>query len=329
MRILSFVPCALSVGALAFAIGGCASQGSSSFTAPLGTEISQSRVPNGRKAWMRPESKSGDLLYVTDGCDGTCVLSYPSGKLVGSLNVGGFVNAGACADSQGNVFISNYNSVVEYPHGKNSPVATFSLPGVSAAGCAIDPTTGSLAVVYQGSNTNIAIFPPGSNSPSLYESGLDSSTCAYDSYGNLFVAGLNGQTPQLAELPSGDSQFRSIRISGNVGLPGQLQWANGRLNYESVNKRNAFVYQLSLSGSSASVVGTTPIKGPAHVYYSWIYGNRILVPYSGHGANAQKLGIWKYPQGGKGLSSFKHFAGTDARLQSVVVSLDGTTLSRP
>ena len=83
-----------------------------------------------------------DLIYVTGGCDGTCVVSYPDGEIVGSLDVGFGLNSGVCSDSRGNVYIADNSTtssttnsaVVEYTHGGTTPIATFDLPGTTLRG---------------------------------------------------------------------------------------------------------------------------------------------------------------------------------------------------
>jgi sugar lactone lactonase YvrE len=56
---------------------------------------------------------------------------------VASIHPGGNLD-GACSDSAGNVFVTNWTQVLEYQHGGISPVATLSLPGNQAAGCSVD-----------------------------------------------------------------------------------------------------------------------------------------------------------------------------------------------
>lgn len=271
-------------------------------------------------SWMLPEAKNrGALLYVTGGCGGTCVLSYPSGKLVGQLNVGGQDNGGVCTDAHGDVYISNFTSVVEYTHGGSSPIATFNLPGSYAAGCSVDPTTGNLAVQFRGSAGNIAIFPPGSDSPSLYVSNVDGFSCAYDDYGNLFAGGLNGQASGLSELPVGGSQFLTVSMP-SIGIAGQVQWLGKYLAYEVIGEHETNVYRLTISGSMATIAGTTHILGPRWSYYSWIYGKKIIIPYTAHGVSAPNVGVWRFPNGGHILTTYKKFGGPGDDLQSVVIS---------
>ena len=204
MRRLDFGRTALSISAVATLLAAC---GESKppigvpGTLPQNRVIAAHAIRNG--SWMLPDAKRGALLYVTGGCGGTCVLSYPRGKLVGQLNVGGGDNGGICTDAHSNVYISSSTSVVEYAHGGTSPIATFNLPGTGAAGCSVDPTTGNLAVDFAGSHDNIAIFLPGSDSPNVYESNVaDGFSCAYDNQGNLFAGGINGQASGLSELPA-------------------------------------------------------------------------------------------------------------------------------
>ncbi|MGC2405886.1 MAG: hypothetical protein WA431_05715 [Candidatus Cybelea sp.] len=64
------------------------------------------------------------MIYATGGCSGTCVLSYPAGKLVGTLDVG---DAGACADNSGNVYIADNNNLFEFARGGTTPINTFSV----------------------------------------------------------------------------------------------------------------------------------------------------------------------------------------------------------
>jgi hypothetical protein len=155
---------------------------------------------------MLPGSSSGDLLYATGGCGGTCVLSYPDGLLVGSIVISGEVE-GACSDANGDVFIANDAQVFEYAHGGTYPIATLRLPGDHAYGCAIDSKTGNLAVVFAGTGANVAIFTDAEGTPALYNSHISSIYCGYDSKGNLFVSGYNGAQDAIAELQYGSGDF--------------------------------------------------------------------------------------------------------------------------
>jgi hypothetical protein len=101
------------------------------------------------------------------------------------------------------VFVADDTQVLEFAHGGTKPIATLSLPGTQAAGCGIDQKTGNLAVVFDGSGANVAIFPAATGMPTLYETHILPYYCGYDNEGNLFVSGLDGSNGALAELPSG------------------------------------------------------------------------------------------------------------------------------
>ena len=99
--------------------------------------------------WMLPAAKSMDLLYVSND-DELLVFSYPKGKLVGEITVPSGDFAGLCSDSAGDVFVTSVGShsasyILEYAHGGTEPITTLSDPAW-ANGCAVDPTTGNVAV---------------------------------------------------------------------------------------------------------------------------------------------------------------------------------------
>jgi hypothetical protein len=271
------------------------------------------------KSWMLPEAKNEDLLYATGGCGGTCVISYPKGKVVGSLTVGG---PGACVDGNGNVFIADNESVVEYAHGGSSPIATLNLPGDSAGECSVDPTTGNLAVLFVGKDVGIAIFPDAQGTPTTYSAGIDGLGCGYDNKGDLFVSGYNGQDPGLSELTAGGTQFSVLNISDKVGNPGSIQWDGSYMSYEGLNKGEVTASQLSVSGSAATVVGVSHFDGiPRFAYFSWIHNGKIVIPFGRAHGRAPYIGLWKYPSGGKPDHVYRKI-GSLASFQAVTLSLE-------
>ena len=254
------------------------------------------------RSWMLHQATSEVLVYATGGCGGTCVLSYTSGNVVGSLTTYG---RAVCSDNSGNVFITNNDEVVEYSHGGTEPIATLGLPGMDASGCSVDPTTGNLAVVFIGTNDDVAVFPKAEGTPTLYSSKLESEYCGYDDLGNLFVSGYNAGQPGLSELPWGSSAFEVLSIDGSLINPGQVQWDGTYMAYEGFEKGQVNIFRLSVSGSTASIVQTVKLNGiRGWAWQSWIYGGRILVPYSNHGNGARNASQWKYPKGGPKSKTF-------------------------
>jgi hypothetical protein len=262
------------------------------------------------KSWMLPEAKSEDLLYATGGCGGSCVLAYPGGKLVGAVDAGGYDFSGDCTDSNGDVFIGNNNEIVEYAHGGTTRIATLGLPGNSVSNCSVDPRTGNLAVVFLGSDADVAVFSGAAGQPALYSSHIESSYCGYDGSGNLFVSGYNYGQPGLSELLKGASDFTKLSVSYEVGEPGTMQWDGKYITYQSRLQQAAKISRLSISGSQATIVGTTRFLGVKRFsYQSWIYDNVVFVPYNngGNSGYASKIGLWRYPKGGRAIAVYQHF----------------------
>jgi hypothetical protein len=323
MKNLDFSRYALSACAAVAMLAGCG--GSQPPTGAPGAMPQSSAIATRAergKSWMLPSASNGDLIYATGGCGGVCLVSYPAGKLVDSISVDGGVG-GDCSDSTGDVFVTNNTEVLEYAHGGTSPIATLSLPGDYAAGCSIDPSTGNLAVVFSGSGANVAIFPDATGTPTTYESHIVSYYCGYDNAGNLFVSGLNGHQAGLSELPVGESTFSVVSINGSFDGFGQVQWDGKYVTVEGRNSGDIKVSRLQISGSTATIVGETRFKGGLrNAFQSWIYGNRILVPYSIRGQRVNKISVWSYPKGGKPVINFGQFGQTKwTKFAGVTVSV--------
>src|ERR1700729_3891962 len=273
-------------------------------------------------SWMLPGTSSGELIYATGGCGGTCVISYPGGTVVGALPTGG---ASICSDDAGNVFIPEDDKVTEYAHGGQSPITTLNLPGDLAAGCAVDPMTNNLAVVFAGSSTNVAIFADETGTPTLYQSGIGSYYCGYDNSGDLFVNGLIQGGYGFAELRNGFGNFTTFSVDESLGFPGRLQWDGKHITWEGLDSGNVTLSRLAVSGSSVSVVGTTKLKKiTRHASESWIYNATVLVAYNIVGTRNNVIGIWNYPKGGKPKQNIKQFGSFKKRMinfQAVTVSV--------
>ncbi|HVN70166.1 MAG TPA: hypothetical protein VMU38_11025 [Candidatus Binatia bacterium] len=302
---------ALSVCAAGAILAGCAGG-----VAPLGSPqvARQSAIPH------------GDLLYVTGGCGGTCVLSYPKGKVVASISQAG---VGLCSDAKGNVFMPSASSgaavVYEFAHGGTTPVATLDLPSgaLVAEGCAVDPKTNDLAVSYicaDCSDGPVAIFKDERGTPASYDQpGVYLSFCGYDAKGDLFADGTNLSNDfALTEFAHGKTGFNELSVSQAIHNAGQVQWDGAYVAVEDLDQ--PVIYQFKVSGSTAKLKGTTRLSGSGTWGgQAWIDGASVIVPFAESGSNPSEVGFWKYPSGGSATKILKK--GLDANV------LSGATIS--
>jgi hypothetical protein len=267
-------------------------------------------------------ASSTDLIYATNGCGGTCVVSYPQGELVQTLDIG---QNGACADSAGDVYIAGSGTeLYEFAHAGSTPTKTFSISSGAINGCSVDAHTGNVAVTGGAANSTVAIFPGTGGSPTTYPVPLNTQYAGFDSDGNLFVDGYDYHFQfALYELPRGGSQFAQITINPNIEMgPGQVQWDGSLVTVLGIGPQPGKVklLRLNISGSTATVAGVTKFSGVWRALQSWIQGKTILLPYGRHGSEFHnEIGIWKYPKGGKVVQTIKHF-GLPRDFQAVTFS---------
>jgi hypothetical protein len=234
-------------------------------------------------SWMAPEARSlKRLLYVADeGSGDVSVFSYPKGKAVGTLT--GFnLPSGICTNKAGDVFILNGGgSTIEvYAHGGTQLLRTLSLPGAPWFNCSVDAHTGNLALgAFDGSTSAITIFKQANGKALTYiapdQDGLPG--CAYDPSGNLFCDAFStgAQSYALFEMPKGSTTIDQIEISDSSIHAGAMMWDGKYLAF--TNGSGGTIEQLQVSGSSASIVGSTTLNDTDFVWQFWIPG----VPKSG------------------------------------------------
>jgi len=260
------------------------------------------------KSWMLPEASGEDLIYIAS--NPTAVLSYTTGKIVGTIDTGG---DGVCSDALGNVFFVSSDAITEYGHGGTVPIATLYLTGYapSGIGCASDPTTGNLAVTYydfdpSGAKAEVAVFADAQGTPSVYQTGIASQFCTYDDEGNLFADGYLGNGAAIAELPSGGNEFTVFPLTQGIGgNPWSISWDGKYLSVEGIAHSSVRFSRIKIAGSTSTIVGTVRPRGKmVHAAASWLWGKALLVPYAA--SNATRIGFWKYPKGGKPTQIFTH-----------------------
>jgi hypothetical protein len=273
-------------------------------------------------SWMSPEApKIKELLYVSDwGTDDVFIYNYKSGALTGRLT--GFAEPyGQCVDKDGNVWITNLNSkaVVEYAHGRATPLKTLHGAGHSA-GCSVDPTTGNLAVANFDLPAELQIYKKGAGHAKVYKSsGCDDDMWSpgYGEKGNLYVEGSNYSIATVCELAHGGTKLRGPvkLLNFTIGLGGGVMWDGTHLTltdqYYSDQTLTA-VYQVTEEESgNLKKTGETVltdsycgngvrvpqpfVAGAKNTPINRTQGTAIL------GGNLQCLSrfdIWHYPAGG-------------------------------
>lgn len=283
------------IAAIAAILGGCA--GSQSQISAAGV-LPQPGAGARAKSWMLREASSEALLYYADGGGSVYVLSYPAGKLVGTLN--GFDGTmGVCSDENGDVFITTYftEAIYEYAHGGTQLLAKLGDYGYYPMGCAVDPVTGNLAVAntkdMNGNHGNVAIYAGATGKPTYYTAPylFTYDWCTYDTLGNLYVNG-----GALAEMPYGSQTFNDV----SLGVSGDgIRWDGQYV--AMVNPTDKKIYRIAVDGSTGSVVGTVSFTGLFRLLGNdfAISDGKIVVPFGGQKGRVSKIGKWKYPKGGR------------------------------
>ncbi|HEX3671979.1 MAG TPA: hypothetical protein VHT92_09795 [Candidatus Cybelea sp.] len=269
-------------------------------------------------------ASSGDLLYVAhakgeslESPGQLSIFTFPKGSLVGEFALSGSPT-GVCADGAGNVWIVESEKYVwhafEFAHGGNVPIAKIRIPNPNyASGCAIDPSSGDLAVFAgvdgsQGEGGRVDIWSGArAGEPAEYRLSFTPSAGAYDPSGNLFVDGYIGgsQSFYLDELAKGGTSFSNVVVERHTEFPGGVQWDGSYITVETGGLgRRASIYRLTVSNGRASVVGTTHPRDLD--VGSYCLADGVVAGISG--PYGLKVLLWPYPQGSAPtlLSRFKY-----------------------
>lgn len=290
---------AFGIGAAALLVG-CA--GSQTFFRPPGTALanaSEHRTASGRAS---VETYARSLLYLS-ASSSVNVYTFPRGKLLGSLVVGGYL----CSDKYGNVVVAGAAGVSQvwvYPHGSNNPIADMYNP-YESGGCSVDVSSESIAVAG-GFSGSAVVWPYNAkrgwrlaheyNDPNM----LLSAYSAYDPQGNLFLDGQDSNRLfMLAELPKGSSTFTTINLNRVIHEPGSLQWLGKYLAVEDAGQSEsspAVIYRFAINGSSGHRVSTTTLTNSRAAAQFLIHEHTVIGPFSSSSAGG--IGFWRFPKGG-------------------------------
>jgi hypothetical protein len=252
----------------------------------------------------RGASKSS-LLYVADlSAAAVDVFSYPSGTLVGTLT--GFdAPAGLCADQKGDVYVTDViaSDIVEYGHAGTAPIRTLrDRTTAHPNSCAVDPTTGNLAVANLGTGDgtgrgDIATYIRAHGRPRHHRAMYHPYNCGYDNAGNLFVDGENNGFRQFefGTIPAAGTQFERINLHQSFQLAGGVIWDGVDVAVGDVFR--AAIYRFRISGRSAIEVGTTRLDGAGESWAFTLDRRKAIVPNVGQ-SGASSVNVYDYPAGG-------------------------------
>lgn len=244
--------------------------------------------------------RTKNLLYVTDGGAGNVLMyAYPSLRPVGSLEDTGDAQ-GVCTDAHGYVWVipSVSPRILRYAHGVPKSKVSLSDAGAQyPLACAVDPTTGNLAMTNLGGPSgggNVYIWAGAKGTANKISDSAMSFVyfCAYDASGNLWVDGLDAKYNFVfAELPAGGQNLQTIALGG-VSFPGGIEWDGTAIAVG--DQQSSVIDQISVSGSSATIVGTTPLDGSCDVGQFAILNGKVFAPdiCTGDG------NLYLYPAGG-------------------------------
>ncbi len=122
-------------------------------------------------------------------------------------------------------------------------------------------------------------------------------SCTYDDQGNLIVTGYTKANRfVLGELLKGSDDFHVFRDFENLYGATVAQWDGQYVALAA--KQTRLIYQINLSGTKATIVQKIRLYMPRKVESAsfWLQGQTLLTIT---GANKHKVGLWRYPHGGK------------------------------
>jgi hypothetical protein len=266
-----------------------------------------------RPSWMSPDAATAKaLLYVSDaGTFEVAVYSFPSLKLTGTLT--GFTRPqGECTDAAGNVWITDTTGldIREYAHGGTNAIGDLADPTGYPVGCAIDPSSGDLAVtnIYDlSSGGGVLVYKKARGTPRAFTNHTQR-VCyfaAYDAHGNLYVSGsTNAGAYVLTRLEHGGNSLSRLSLRGaTIHYPGTVAWVGSTLvlgDQKCKGGNASCLYRASVAGPAARVTGTIPLSGSCDVAQAWVGKQQIAAGDYEYcpGGRRSSTDLWPYPTGG-------------------------------
>lgn len=337
LRVATYASGALAATALLAACSGVGNTQSSGYAPPSGAAaqtganvpfdqsypgstglVAPNVHPDHRKSWVSPDVKKAPrLLFISDiDTNDVYIFTMPAMKLQGTLT--GFDGPqGMCSDRRGNIWVNNTQSAEIQQYSRNGKLLkTIDDSGYYPIGCAVNKKNGDLAV------TNIRTTSGEPGNVTVYSSSHDPQELAnpdqteyyfpaYDTKGDLYVNGRGGNSNgiMISECRSGSSSCSTLTVAGvTLNVPGGLNWnkATGRLVVDDPKCNNVWgscLYSMSISGSTATLTGTTSLHDANGGGCDVDQG--VFVPSDKYfaagciaqGSNPAAVARWKFPAG--------------------------------
>lgn len=312
---MRIVKTSLSILALASIVGlltGCGNS-SSGLPATRALPSSQARAES-VNSWMAAGAETQSLLYVADLFNNRLmVYAYATGTFEGEIDGFSAVHY-ECVDAAGDVFVANgaANDLLEYAHGGTKAIKTYHEPGFVHA-CAIDPTSGNLAVLHDPASYGpggISIFRHAQGTGKEYTTPnvFAVSFIGYDGHSNLYVNGTDMHVAyEMAKLPAGGDAFKAVTLNQSIVMPGAIQWDGTHLAVgdQVSDSGPSKIYEFSMSGTTGTLVHTTPLSDSCDVLQFWIQGARVITSND----CAHHVLYFDYPKGGSSIKTISHGLG--------------------
>jgi hypothetical protein len=266
---------------------------------------SGSGIPYAAPGLDRPNAGTldrGSFVYVSDsGTDDVRVYAWPKPDSPVATLTGLNEPQGLCADTSGNVFITNTgdHNILEYKGGTTAPSQTLDDPDGYPIGCSYDPRSGNLAVSNIINNSygqgNIDIYSGASGKPHLVTSKklFKPYLLQYDGSGNLFIIGIDAQYSQVyAEIPAGSKRIKIICQSLQLSNFGSgIAWDGKYIVLGGTEGSQYGVYRMK----KCKQVTFTPLDGASDILQFVIDRNRLVAADAGNAG----VEVYDYPKGGE------------------------------
>jgi hypothetical protein len=257
---------------------------------------------------------AGQKAFISDAADETVdIYTYPGGTSVGQITANLSEPQGLCAQKGKSAWLANTgdSNLIHYS-AAGKVLSTLSDPSQYPVGCSV--YKGALAV------SNIISTSGGAGSVTIFAGGKGSGKnyavtdlarvyfIGYDTKGNLYVDGSDSSGIfGLAELAKGASAFTALTLSGaTINFPGTIQFARGSLvvGDQSGSAGHSVLYQTTVSGTTATVTGSTQLDSASDAVQCWITAKAgVVVPDAG----SATVQYYPYPAGGSPTTTISGF----------------------